>query len=441
MKTVKPLAAKLPSTHRDTPGTLPRQGERIGAGVWIIILTLIGFLTLTSCAEVTRPTPTDHEVEAAQLDAVRRHPHQAWAGQRVSRVFIRLLATLPRIHDRTYPFLGFNWWVTATGKIAVDNVWYPSPAYDAGLKQGDLILAVNNWPMPTWVEEWDKHIRAGQEVFQDIFMVRRARRAGGSYHSRRSAAGPVSFFLPGELLAAIMLDLKHIGMEASGRYLTGPVELLIQRDEKKFSQTLYPQHLPAEYGILINSQDRKINAYAAPGKVILTQRLVNLCLNDDELAVVVGHELAHHAQGHLVRGASHRELGRVVGEVITAFSTFSLRSILDWKHFLVDPDVRRVAQDAVVSAFSLDDEREADAYGVWYAFQAGYNIDAGLAIWERIAAVDEKDPFLTTYFLDSHPAPLERLARLKKIARYFQAGRAAEVFLQTADLNRKPAPQ
>ena len=40
----------------------------------------------------------------------------------------------------------------------------------------------------------------------------------------------------------------------------------------------------------------------------------------------------------------------------------------------------------------------------------------------------------------SHPPSLERLARLKLVAQYFKAGRAAEVFLQTADLNRRPPP-
>lgn len=398
-------------------------------------------LALAGCAEVTRPTPTEHEQEAAQLDAARRHPHKTWALERVSRVFIRLLATVPQVHGRTYPFLGFNWWLTATGKIAVDNVWNPSPAHDAGLRQGDVILAVNNWPLPVWVEEWDRNIRATQDIFHDLFLVARITRY--KQRSQYKRLHPVTYplMLPGELLAAIMLDLKHIGMEARGRYLTGPVEFLIQRDEEKFSITLYPQHLPAEYGILINPKDSHINAFAAPGRIILTQRLVNFCLNDHELALVVGHELAHHAMGHLVRGASHKELGQALGEIIAAFSTLSLSNILDWKHFTVDPDVRRVAQDAVVSVFSRDDEREADAYGLWYAHQAGFDIDAGLAFWERLAAVDAKDPFLRTYFLDSHPDSLERLSRLKRTAQYFKAGRAAEVFLQTADLDRKPAPE
>lgn len=408
---------------------------------WLARGLALSLLFVWGCAEVTRPTPSGPEQEAAQLEAVRRHPYNTWAQERVCRVFIRLLATLPQIHGHTYPFLGFDWWVTATGKIVVDHVWSPSPAQDVGLKRGDIILAVNNWPIPAWVEEWDQNIRATRQVFHDFFMVSRISRYEHRYKYKRVSQDIYLPMLPGELLAAILLDLKHIGMEARGRYLSGPVELLVQRDENKFTLTLYPQHLPAEYGILINPGDRKINAYAAPGRIILTQRLVNFALNDHELAMVVGHELAHHAQGHLVRGASHRQLGQMMGEIISAFSTFSLKNILNWRHFKVDPDVRHVAQDAVVSVFSQDNEREADAYGLWYAYQAGYDVDAALAFWERLAAVDDKDPFLRTYFLDSHPAPLERLARLKKIAQYFKAGQAAQVFLQSASLDQKPAPE
>jgi Zn-dependent protease with chaperone function len=396
---------------------------------------------LSGCAEVTRPTPTAPELEAAQLTAARRHPYQTWSAERVSRVFLRLLPTLPQIHGRTYPFLGFNWWVTATGKVAVDQVWNPSPAREAGLKAGDLILAVNNWSLPTWVAEWDKDIRAVRATFQDFMLVKGVTvRSSGDYRKARSRHDAYSVLLPGELLAAIMLDIKHIGLETRERYVRGPVQLLVQREDRKFTLVLYPQHLPAEYAILVQSQNYKINAYAAPGQIILTQRLVNFCLNDDELALVIGHELAHHALGHLVRGAAHRELGKFLGETVTAVSTLSLGRLLDWKHNAVNPDVRRVSQDAVESVFSRDDELEADAYGAWYAFQAGYDVEKGAAVWERIAGVDDKDPFMTTYYLDSHPAPLERLVRLRLLARYFKAGRAAEVFLQTAHLDRQPPP-
>jgi Zn-dependent protease with chaperone function len=406
----------------------------------LIFFLLLSLLGLGGCAEVTRPTPTASQIEAAQLDAAKRHPYLSWSGERAARVFLRLLPWLPPTQGRTYPFLGFNWWVTATGQVAVDQVWYPSPAREAGLRRGDVIVAVNNWPLPTWVEGWDKVIATTRGIFQDFSLSGRRSSTGRSSHARSSNKYAISYVLPGELLAAILIDLKHIRMETQERNLTGPVELLVEREGEKFTLTLYPQHLPAEYAILVQTQDRKINAYAAPGKIILTQRLVNFCLNDDELALIVGHELAHQVQGHLIRGAAHRELGKMLGEAITAFSTLSLGRLLDWKHFQVDPNVRQVAQSAVVSVFTQDEEREADLYGAWYAFQAGYDLDRGASVWERVAAVDEKDPFLTTYFLASHPAPTERLARLKLVAHYFKADRAAEVFLQTADLNRRPPP-
>jgi Zn-dependent protease with chaperone function len=403
-------------------------------------LIIFIFLILSGCAEVTKPTPTGPQIEAAQLDIARRHPFQNWSGERVARVFLRLMPWLPVTQGRTYPFLGFNWWVTATGQVVVDQVWYPSPAQEAGLRRGDVIVAVNNWSLPTWVEGWDEVIGASRGIFQDFSLSRRRSSGGRSSYTRSSNTSALSYVLPGELLAAILIDLKHIRLETQEQYLTGPVELLVDREGKKFTFVLYPQRLPAEYAILVKTQDRKINAYAAPGKIILTQRLVSFCLNDDEMALIIGHEMAHQVQGHLIRGAAHRELGQLLGEAVTAFSTLSLGRLLDWKHFQVDPNVRKVAQSAVVSAFSPDEEREADIYGAWYAFQAGYDLDRGAAVWERVAAVDEKDPFLTTYFLASHPAPTERLVRLKLVSQYFRAGRAAEVFLQTADLNRRPPP-
>ena len=425
---------------------MKKPGKKPTGLVWGFILVGLALILLLTagCAEVSRPDPSDHEQEEAQLAAARRHPYQSWSGERVSRVFLRLLPCLPQVHGRTYPFLGFNWWVTATGKVAVDQVWHPSPAADVGLKQGDIILAVNNWPIPTEAAAWDQDIQAVRNIFGSFLFFVPTETYETTYKYRRTTRRLqhyVYMCLPGEVLPALMLDLKHIDLEARGRYLTGPVELLIQREDRKFRRILYPQHLPAEYAILVDTKSTQINAYAAIGKVIVTKRYVDFCLNDDELALTIGHELAHQALGHLVRGAGQRELGKFVGAAFTAFSTLSLNHLMDWRHSTVSPDVRRVAGDAVESVFSQDDEREADIYGAWYAFQAGYDIDKGLAIWERLAGAQSHDPFQGNYFLDSHPPPLERLTRLRKVARYFEAGQAAEIFLQAKDLNRKPAPQ
>ena len=45
--------------------------------LYLFIITLLG---LGGCAEVTKPTPTAPQIEAAQLDIARRHPFQNWSG-------------------------------------------------------------------------------------------------------------------------------------------------------------------------------------------------------------------------------------------------------------------------------------------------------------------------------------------------------------------------
>ncbi len=402
----------------------------------LMVLLVLG--GLSGCAEVTRPSPTALEVEEVQLAAVRRQPFKTWSWERVSRVFLRELAVLPQIHGRTYPFLGFNWWVTEGGKVVVDNVWQPSPASDAGLQQGDILVAVNNWPIHPWVRDWDEKTRIARDLFRDAFWVSPRPRYGQDRPEQLLLPN-----LPGEILVALMLHIKYFRMESREPYLSGPVELLVQRDGERRALTLYPQHLPADYAILVDTHDSRVNAYAAPGRIILTRRLISFCLNDDELAVVVGHELAHQALGHLVRGTGHRRLGSLAGkawQLAGVLATQSLQGLRNFRRTVwLEDRLPNVATDAVVSAFSREDEREADIYGCWYAFQAGYNLERGLAVWERLGAISH-DPFEGTYFLALHPAPLERLARLKKAAAYFKAGKAAAVFLQIPDLNRQPPP-
>jgi len=379
-----------------------------------LILVFLGLLLLAGCAEVTRPNPNPAEQEESQLTATRRHPPQTWALERTSRVFLRLLRQVPQVHGRTYPFLGFNWWVTARGQIAIDRVWRPSPAHDAGLQPGDVILAVHNWPIYPWMAEGDRYLRTTRAVFW------------GS--------------LPGEVLVSLLLAVKYVRMELREQYLSGPVELLVQREERKFQVTLYPQHLPAEYAILVANHPKianDINAWAAPGRIILSHRYVSFCRTDDELALVIGHELAHQVLGHRVRRAGQSQLGWLAGDTVAAFTTYALNYLLSlWYLPVSQRDLFQTMPTAAVSAFSRDDEREADVYGMWYAFQAGYDTEAALAVMERLAMASEKDPFYRASFLDSHPASLERLVRMKKVARYFKAGRAADVFLQSANLDR-----
>lgn len=393
-----------------------------------ISIILLACLTFSGCAEVTKPTPTRFEVEAVQLTALTRHPHASYDKERAMRVFLRLLPTLPRIHGRTYPFLGFNWWVTEADQPVVDNVWAPSPAHDrplqrqavtlvdprddgpppadreAALRRGDVILAVNGMPIPSWVKEWDRLIHSLRDILVYSF--------------------------PAEALVDIVLTGRYAREEIEGRYRGGPVTLLVDRQGVRRQVTLYPIYLPAEYGFLIVSGQggSAYNAYAAPGCIMISRAMLEMCRTDDELAIVLGHELAHQAKGHQVRQQGQYPVAQFLAEVIAL--PFRL---LPWRQDKpgrqVSEDIRRVSGQSMISVFSRQDEREADAYGLWYAFQAGYDVDQGVYIWERLAAVVHRDVFASTYYLDSHPAAAERLARLKKMGQLFREGKAAQVLV------------
>lgn len=392
------------------------------------LLALLALLFSPGCAEVTRPTPSRQEVEAVQLTALTRHPYATADQERAMRVFLRLLPTLPRVHGRTYPFLGFNWWITEAGGVAVDNVWAPSPARDRPLKrqvvtlsdpeddrpppadrepalqQGDLILAVNGMTIPTWVKDWHELIRSLRDIFHSSF--------------------------PGEVLVEFVLAARSARLEAQGPYRGGPVTLLIDRQGVRRQVTLYPMHLPAQYGLVLVTGEagNAMNIYAAPGQILLTRAMVEMCRTDDELAILLGHELAHQAHGHQVRRLGRYPVTGLVTQVI-ALPFRLLPGFTAGPPRQVAEDVRRVSGGALISVFSRQDELEADAYGLWYGFQAGFDVEQGSMIWERLAVVGQRQIFENTYFLDSHPAAPERLARLKKIARLFQAGQAAQVLL------------
>ncbi len=274
--------------------------------VLIAVLRGLVFLALAlngGCAEITRPTPTATEVAETQISLLTRHPFTTYHEERAMRVFLRLLATLPQVHGRTYPFLGFNWWVTEDHRPVVDNVWYPSPAadpprqvdqtvihdpYQAGgpapsepaLRQGDVILAVNGMLLPLGAPRWDAVCRWLRESFKYSFT--------------------------GEVLVDLVLTARYLKEEAAGIYYRGgPVTLTISRQGVDQQVTIYPLYLPAPYNLLVlgGRVGNEVNAYAAPGSVMVTRKFVSLCRTDDELALILGHELAHHANGHLARQA------------------------------------------------------------------------------------------------------------------------------------------
>ncbi len=158
----------------------------------------------------------------------------------------------------------------------------------------------------------------------------------------------------------------------------------------------------------------QINAFCMPGGKIAfyTGILANLKLNDDEVAMIMGHEVAHalleHARERMAKSGGTELLLRG-GAALLGLGSLG--------------DMAAAGVSSLVSLkFGRDDESEADALGLVIAARAGYDPRSGVSLWQKMsAATGGKAP---PQWLSTHPAGTERIkaieSRLPRVQPDFQ---------------------
>lgn len=136
-----------------------------------------------------------------------------------------------------------------------------------------------------------------------------------------------------------------------------------------------------------------VNAYAKINKIEFTTGMVHFFKNDDELAIVMGHELAHLISNHISESISVGALYGIAGLLTGPFAPLTFKSLY--------------------APYSRDNEREADYLGLIYANKAGYDIGKGVDLWKRFAL--EMPKSRSKSFFRSHPPSPERILRVKKV--------------------------
>ena len=157
---------------------------------------------------------------------------------------------------------------------------------------------------------------------------------------------------------------------------------------------------------LIGSNE--INAFCMPGGKICFYAgiLVKLRLDDDEVAMIMGHEVAH----ALLEHARER-----MGKTLVTRGVIELGSALFGLGGL-----GRTAADMggqlLTLRFSRDDESEADGLGLLMSARAGYKPAAGVTLWQKMMAASKGAP---PQFLSTHPSGDSRIrdieARLARV--------------------------
>lgn len=154
--------------------------------------------------------------------------------------------------------------------------------------------------------------------------------------------------------------------------------------------------------------DPAINAFALPGgQVGIFQGLLDLAESDDEVAIVIGHEIAHVTLEHGNQRMS-AEILRGLGAVALAIGT---RNRNEQEQMMWMAAYGLGSQVGIMLPFSRNHEYEADRVGLIYAARAGYDPRAAISFWEKMAAA--ADGGSVPEFLSTHPGYGNRIQRLQ----------------------------
>ncbi|MBW7900679.1 MAG: M48 family metallopeptidase [Rhodocyclaceae bacterium] len=147
---------------------------------------------------------------------------------------------------------------------------------------------------------------------------------------------------------------------------------------------------------------KPVNAFCMPGgKIAFYAGLVEgLRLSDDEIGVVMGHEIAHALREHA------RE--RVAKSGLTQLGATLLGELAGGGRYT---DFARLGGDLLTLKFSRDDETEADLVGLELAARAGFDPRAGVTLWRKMSAAATGEP---PAWLSTHPAGANRIKEIER---------------------------
>ncbi len=152
----------------------------------------------------------------------------------------------------------------------------------------------------------------------------------------------------------------------------------------------------------------QVNAFCLPGgKIFVYTGLLKLVENDDQLATVIGHEVAHAILRHGSERVSMAMIGNLSKELLAKGLHISGSK---WGP-LFDLAYGVTAQYGVIYPFSRKFEYEADQLGLYLMYKACYNPYEAIRFWQKMMAQNKhKIP----EFLSTHPADKNRIEALRR---------------------------
>jgi predicted Zn-dependent protease len=214
-----------------------------------------------------------------------------------------------------------------------------------------------------------------------------------------------------------MSKYKQEGKLVTDSRLRNRVEVITERLVAQ-AVKMRPESAKWQWSVQVVDEPKTVNAWCMAGgrMAIYTGLIQKVDPTDDELAQVMGHEIAHALANHTAERMSvamASNAGVVAAGVLTNNPGQSMAL------------AAAAAQLAVQMPNSRASETEADQIGIELAAKAGYDPRAAITLWQKMAKVGGSSP---PQFLSTHPSDESRQERLGKLAPkmmpYYQAGGA-----------------
>ena len=165
---------------------------------------------------------------------------------------------------------------------------------------------------------------------------------------------------------------------------------------------MYPNSKDWEWSVAIIDDPETVNAWCMAGgrMAVYTGLFEKLKLTDDEFAQIMGHEISHALANHTAERMS-RAMATTIGVIAVGAASDNTGVAM--------MGAAAAAKVALELPNSRTAEAEADNIGMRLAVLAGYEPDAAVTLWQKMAKVGGSAP---PEFLSTHPAPGNREAAL-----------------------------
>lgn len=156
------------------------------------------------------------------------------------------------------------------------------------------------------------------------------------------------------------------------------------------------------YNFALDKDEAPLNAYADGKNVVISPAMMAFASNDNELALVVAHEMAHNILTHPGKTQQNAMTGMLGGTVLDA--------LLSSQGLNTGGQLGKLGAQQGVLRYSQDFERDADYLGIYIAKTAGYDVSNAPNFWQRMSVNNPQ----AVYIAQSHPSNPERSVLLRK---------------------------